>query len=229
MIFSHSNRAVIAQRTARFRGWVGALLLAAVATAAGAATPSAKPTVLVLGDSLSAGYGLSSGQSWVDLLQKKLASQGFSHQVVNASISGETTVGGRNRLSDALTQYRPRIVILELGANDGLRGQSVQTMQDNLVRLVQASQAAGAKVIVVGMQIPPNYGPDYTKKFRDAFRAAARQTGAELVPFFMEGFAERREMFQSDGVHPAVEAQPRMLDNVWAKLKPLLSRTPGKG
>jgi len=187
------------------------------------------PVILVFGDSLSAGYGLPRGSGWVDLLQQRLQQGNYNYRVVNASISGETTVGGRNRLSDALTQYRPRIVILELGANDGLRGQSVQTMQDNLVRLVQASQAAGAKVIVVGMQIPPNYGPDYTKKFRDAFRAAARQTGAELVPFFMEGFADRREMFQSDGVHPAVEAQPRMLDNVWTKLKPLLSRTPSKG
>ena len=187
------------------------------------------PVILVFGDSLSAGYGLPRGSGWVDLLQQRLQQGNYNYRVVNASISGETTVGGRNRLSDALTQYRPRIVILELGANDGLRGQSVQTMQDNLVRLVQASQAAGAKVIVVGMQIPPNYGPDYTKKFRDAFRAVARQTGAELVPFFMEGFADRREMFQSDGVHPAVEAQPRMLDNVWTKLKPLLSRTPSKG
>ena len=204
------------------------LICAALALAAITARAE-PPVILVFGDSLSAGYGLPRGSGWVDLLQQRLQQGNYNYRVVNASISGETTVGGRNRLSDALTQYRPRIVILELGANDGLRGQSVQTMQDNLVRLVQVSQAAGAKVIVVGMQIPPNYGPDYTKKFRHAFSAAARQTGADLVPFFMEGFADRREMFQSDGVHPAVEAQPRMLDNVWAKLKPLLSRTLSNG
>jgi acyl-CoA thioesterase I len=188
-----------------------------------------QPVILVFGDSLSAGYGLPSGSGWVHLLQQRLQRDKYNYRVVNASISGETTVGGRNRLADALEQYRPRIVILELGANDGLRGQSVQTMQDNLAHLVQVSQAAGAKVVLVGMQIPPNYGPDYTKKFRAAFATVARQTGAALVPFLMEGFADRREMFQPDGVHPTVEAQQTMLNNIWPKLRPLLSGAASKG
>ena len=177
------------------------------------------PVILVFGDSLSAGYGLPQGKGWVDLLEQKLAHEKNGARVVNASISGETSLGGRNRLAAALSQHRPQLVVLELGANDALRGQSLPTLQENLAAMVKQSQAAGAKVLLLGMRIPPNYGPDYTKKFHALYADVARQTGAALVPFLFEGFAERRDMFQSDGVHPGIEAQPIMRDNVRAALE----------
>jgi acyl-CoA thioesterase I len=177
------------------------------------------PVILVFGDSLSAGYGLPQGQGWVDLLEQKLAREKNGARVVNASISGETSLGGRNRLAAALSQYRPQLVVLELGANDALRGQSLPTLRENLAAMVKQSQAAGAKVLLLGMRIPPNYGPDYTKKFHALYAEVAKRTGAALVPFLFEGFAERRDMFQADGVHPSLEAQPIMRDNVWAALE----------
>ncbi len=180
------------------------------------------PVILVFGDSLSAGYGLPQGKGWVDLLRQRLQQNSSPYQVVNASISGETTLGGRSRLAGVLAAHRPQVVILELGGNDALRGQSLSTVRENLVRMVRAAQAAKARVLLLGMRIPPNYGPDYTKKFQQIYADVARQTKSELVPFVMEGFAEQREMFQSDGVHPNVQAQGQMLENVWAKLGKML-------
>ena len=179
---------------------------------------------MVFGDSLSAGYGLPQGKGWVDLLQQRLQRDNYPYAVVNASISGETTLGGRNRFAAALAQHHPRIVVLELGANDGLRGQAPEAMRENLIAMVRAAQAAKTKVLLVGMRIPPNYGPDYTEKFHSSFVAVAKQTQTPLVPFLLDGFADRRELFQADGIHPDVEAQKLMLDNVWDKLRPLLTR-----
>jgi acyl-CoA thioesterase-1 len=179
---------------------------------------------MVFGDSLSAGYGLPQGKGWVDLLQRRLQRENYTYRVVNASISGETSLGGRNRLADALTQHHPAIVILELGANDGLRGQAPEATRENLLAMVRAARAAKAKVLLVGMRIPPNYGPDYTEKFHASFVAVAHQTQTPLVAFLLEGFADRRDLFQADGIHPDVQAQSIMLDNVWGRLRPMLSR-----
>jgi len=183
------------------------------------------PAIMVLGDSLSAGYGLPQGKGWVDLLQQRLERENYTYRVVNASISGDTTLGGRNRVAEALAQHRPRIVILELGSNDGLRGQPLDAMRENLVAIARACRAAKAKVLLVGMRMPPNYGLDYTEKFHASFVAVAKQIRAPLVPFLLEGFAQRRDLFQADGIHPDVEAQKLMLDNVWGKLRPLLTRS----
>jgi len=193
------------------------------------ATWAQPPVILVFGDSLSAGYGLPQGKGWVDLLRQRLQQSGSTYRVVNASISGETTLGGRTRLAGVLAAHRPQIVILELGANDALRGQSLTVMRDNLVRMIRDCQAAKARVLLVGMRIPPNYGPDYTKKFQGLYAEVAQQTKALLVPFLMGGFADERDMFQSDGLHPTVAAQAQMLDNVWAKLSAMLSMTAGRG
>jgi acyl-CoA thioesterase-1 len=195
--------------------FLGLLLLAAPALAQ-------QPVLLVLGDSLAAGYGLRPGRSWVDLLQKRLAAEKPDYRVVNASISGETTLGGRNRLDALLRQHGPRVVIIELGANDGLRGQPVDTMRDNLAAMVRAARKAGAGVLLVGMQIPPNYGQQYTRKFREAYAQVARTERVPLVPFLLDGFADKRELFQQDGVHPNEQAQPLMAHTVWPKLAPLL-------
>jgi len=179
---------------------------------------------MVFGDSLSAGYGLPQGRGWVDLLQQRLEREAYRYRVVNASISGDTTLGGRNRVAEALAQHRPRIVIIELGANDGLRGQSLDAMRKNLAAIVRVCRAAKAKVLLIGMRIPPNYGPDYTEKFQASFAAVAAKMHAPLVPFLLEGFAHRRDLFQADGMHPDVEAQKLMLDNVWGTLRPLLGQ-----
>jgi acyl-CoA thioesterase-1 len=182
----------------------------------------AQPVILVWGDSLSAGYGLPQGTGWVDLLQRKLAAEKRNYRVVNGSISGETTLGGRNRLDAALRAHQPRVVIIGLGANDGLRGQSIDSMTANLSAMTRSAQAAGARVLLVGMRIPPNYGPQYTQKFHTAFAEVAKARKVPLVPFLLDGFAEQREMFQSDGIHPTQAAQPLMLETVWRKLAPLL-------
>jgi acyl-CoA thioesterase-1 len=184
----------------------------------------AQSVILVWGDSLSAGYGLPQGTGWVDLLQRKLAAEKRNYRVVNASISGETTLGGRNRLDAALRTHRPRAVVIALGANDGLRGQSIDSMAENLSAMARSARAAGARVLLVGMRIPPNYGPQYTQKFHAAFADVAKAQKVPLVPFLLEGFAERRELFQSDGIHPTQAAQPLMLETVWRKLEPLLRR-----
>lgn len=185
-------------------------------------TALAAPVILVFGDSLAAGYGLARQQAWPSLLESRLKDNGYPHVVVNASISGETTAGGRSRLPAALTQHKPQIVIIELGGNDGLRGLPLNAMQDNLQAMIEASQKAGARVLLVGMQLPPNYGLDYTKRFAASFAALAKQHKTGLVPFLLEGFAENMDAYQADRLHPNAASQPQMLANVWKGLKPLL-------
>ncbi|SFO83062.1 arylesterase [Pseudomonas borbori] len=179
-------------------------------------------TVLVVGDSISAAFGLDTRQGWVALLEKRLAEQGYQHQVVNASISGDTSAGGAARLPGLLAEHRPSLVILELGGNDGLRGQPPAQLQQNLASMVQQSQKAGAEVLILGMKLPPNYGQRYTTAFAEVFPRVASETGATLVPFLLEGIGGVPSMMQSDGIHPTVEAQSRILENVWPTLKPLL-------
>ena len=198
------------------------LFLAALPPLVQAASPR---TVLIVGDSLSAEYGLSRGLGWVALLEARLAQQGIAAQVVNASISGETTSGGRTRLPALLKQHRPTHVVIELGGNDALRGFPLRSTRDNLDAMVEASQAAGAKVLLVGMQVPPNYGKRYSDDFAALFGRVAQERRAALVPFLLRGVADRadaREWFQPDGIHPQAKAHPVMLDNVWRELKPLL-------
>lgn len=191
------------------------------------ATPvHAGPTIVVFGDSLSAGYGLSQGSGWVNLMEQRLQREKLDYEVVNASISGETTFGGRNRINSVLQEHKPAVVIVELGANDGLRGSAVETTRANLVAIVAACRTAGAKVLLVGMRIPPNYGPVYTRRFEAMFAEVARQQNTSLVPFLLQGFAENRAMFQADGIHPAAQAQPRMLDNIYKRLRALLLPRP---
>ncbi|WP_425914689.1 arylesterase [Pseudomonas sp. GWSMS-1] len=179
-------------------------------------------TVLVVGDSISAAFGLDTRQGWVALLEKRLIEQGFDHRVVNASISGDTSAGGAARLPALLTEHQPELVIIELGGNDGLRGQPPVQLQQNLAAMVEQSQKVGAKVLILGMQLPPNYGVRYTTAFAAVFPKVATETGAELVPFVLEGIGGVPSMMQRDGIHPAAEAQPRLLDNVWPMLKPML-------
>jgi len=193
------------------------LILAAVAPA------HAARTILVFGDSLSAGYGLPTGSGWVSLLDQRLKRDRLDYAVVNASVSGETTLGGRNRIAATLTEHRPAVVIVQLGGNDGLRGNSIEETRRNLIAIVEASRKAGAKVLLVGMRIPPNYGAVYTRRFEALYAEVARQQNASLVPFMLQGFADKREWFQSDGIHPAIEAQPRILDNVYRRLRALLT------
>jgi acyl-CoA thioesterase-1 len=189
---------------------------------------SARPVILVVGDSLSAEYGLPRGTGWVQLLTERLRSSQADYTVVNASISGETTSGGRTRLPALLKQHRPAVVILELGANDGLRGLPLNAMRDNLTAMAKASQSAGAAVMLIGVRVPPNYGRDYSERFFDAFAAIARELRLPFAPFLLDGFAEQLQFFQADRIHPNESAQPRMLDNVWPHLKPLLRTRAGK-
>jgi len=182
-------------------------------------------SVLVLGDSLSAEYGLPRGTGWVALLEKRLASEKLPATVVNASVSGDTTAGGRARLPALLAQHKPNVVVIELGGNDALRGLPLKNTEDNLATMVQAAQKMGAKVLLVGMQVPPNYGSEYARRFAGAFEVVARQHKTGLVPFFLEGVAnaaDAAQLFQPDRIHPSAQAHPRMLDNVWPKLQPLL-------
>ncbi|MHB1374662.1 MAG: arylesterase [Thauera sp.] len=179
-------------------------------------------TILVWGDSLSAGYGLDKGQDWPTLLQTRLQDKGFRHVVVNGSVSGETSSGGRTRLPAALAEHAPSILILELGANDGLRGLQPKLLADNLKAMIDAANKSGAQVLLVGMQMPPNYGPAYTRRFSAVFSDLAESEDLPLVPFLMEGFADRPELFLADGIHPTADAQALILDTVWAKLQPML-------
>lgn len=180
-----------------------------------------RPTLLVIGDSLSAGYGLPPGSGWVDLLRQRLRQQGFDWQVINASITGDTTRGGLSRLPQALARHRPRVVIIELGGNDGLRGFPLAQTRANLRKLVQLSRDAGAKVLLLGVRLPPNYG-EYAERFHALYHQVAKAEQVPLVAFFMQGVAENRNLMQADGIHPAAAAQPRLLDNVWPALRPLL-------
>jgi len=182
-------------------------------------------TLLVLGDSMSAEYGLARGTGWVALLGQRLAQHKINATVVNASVSGDTTAGGRARLPALLKQHRPAVVVIELGGNDALRGLALQSTEDNLKRMTQAAQDAGARVLLVGMQVPPNYGASYTQRFAAMFEAVARERKAALVPFLLAGVADGPDaatMFQADRIHPLAKAHPRMLDNVWPALRKLL-------
>jgi acyl-CoA thioesterase-1 len=181
-------------------------------------------TILVFGDSLSAAYGLPQGQGWVKLLEKRLSDEGYDYRVANASVSGDTTSGGASRLESALRTHRPDIVVIELGANDGLRGQSLDLMRRNLEGMIDASRRAKARVLLVGMRLPPNYGTAYTEKFQQTYAEVARSKKIAFVPFLLEGFAENGRYFQADRVHPTSEAQAVILDTVWKGLKPLLRR-----
>lgn len=182
----------------------------------------AAPKILVFGDSLSAAYGIAQSRGWVALLEERLKRERLDYSVVNASISGETTSGGRSRIRDVLERHRPSVVIVELGANDGLRGLPVAEMKKNLSAMIQASQRAGARVIVVVVRLPPNYGPDYTSAFDAAFAELAKRHRTALVPFLLEGMAENLEMFQPDRMHPNEAAQPVLLETVWSVLGPML-------
>jgi acyl-CoA thioesterase-1 len=179
-------------------------------------------TILVYGDSLSAGYGVTRHSDWAHLLQLRLREKKTDYTVVNASISGETTLGGANRINDALRTHRPAITIVALGANDGLRGSDLKAMRINLERIIDAARGAKSQVILVGMQIPPNYGPQYTEKFSATFREIAKAKRLPLVPFLLEGFADKRELFQADNLHPTAEAQAMMLETVWKTLSPVI-------
>jgi len=184
-----------------------------------------EPTLLVVGDSLSAAYGIAPQQGWVPLLAQRLKKQGYDYQVANASISGDTTDNGRRRLAQALRRHDPQIVILELGANDGLRGLSLKAMQANLAAMIEQSQQHKAQVILLGMRIPPNYGKSYTQGFEQVYQDLAQKYAIHLVPFFLEGVAGHSELTQADGLHPTAEAQPQLVDTVWAQLEPLLKKT----
>ncbi len=179
-------------------------------------------TVLVYGDSLSAGYGLARGEDWAQLLAQRLRERKTDYTVANASISGETTLGGLNRIEQTLKTHRPEVTILALGANDGLRGSDLDAMRRNLERMIDAAQRAKSRVILVGMRIPPNYGPQYTEKFQNTYSDIAKKRRLPLVPFLLEGFAEKRDYFLSDNLHPTAAAQPLILDTVWKALAPQL-------
>ncbi|WP_227753867.1 MULTISPECIES: arylesterase [Ramlibacter] len=181
--------------------------------------------VLVVGDSLSAEYGLARGTGWVALLDKRLAGEKPPVQVVNASISGDTTSGGRARLPALLAAQHPDVVVLELGANDALRGLPLEMTEANLEAMAEAARKAGARVLVVGVQVPPNYGPDYSRRFEALFASVAKKTGAALVPSMLRGIADDPQplrWFQADRIHPVAQAHPRILDNIWPELRKLL-------
>jgi acyl-CoA thioesterase-1 len=186
-------------------------------------------TILVLGDSLSAALGIRPEQGWVALLAQRLQAQGYGYQIVNASVSGETTSGGLERLPRALQLHQPGTVILELGANDGLRGLPVSETRENLAHMVRLSQAAGARVLLVGMRIPPNYGPRYTEAFARMFPELANQYHLPLVPFLLEKVALDPTRLQQDGMHPNARGEPPVLDTLWPYLKPLLKKNPQSG
>jgi acyl-CoA thioesterase-1 len=191
-----------------------------VADAAGASDR----TILVLGDSLSAGYGIKPAQGWVALLEQRLRDQGYGYRVVNASVSGETSGGGLQRLPRALELHQPAVVVVELGSNDGLRGLSVPLIRDNVTRMVAESKKTGAQVLLVGMMLPPNYGARYTKDFMKMYGDIAAGSKVALVPFLLQSVALKPELMQADGLHPTAPAQPALLDTVWPQLKPMLKR-----
>ena len=180
-------------------------------------------TVLIFGDSLSAGFGIDVDQSWVALLQARLASLGYEHHVINASISGETTEGGVARIEQALERFQPQLIILELGANDGLRGFPPDRLRGNLDKIIVASKDSGAAVVLLGIRIPLNYGPRYTEAFENTFRQVAAKHGVPWIEFFMDGIALNEELLQEDGLHPNIEAQPLLLENAW----PIISASLG--
>jgi acyl-CoA thioesterase-1 len=194
--------------------------------------PARAPVVLVLGDSLSSGYGINVSAGWVSLLQQRLKQQGYPHQLINASISGDTTSSGRARLPRTLDLHRPDLVIIELGANDGLRGLSLASMRANLTAMIKQVRARGVQVLLIGMHLPSNYGPAYTEKFHAVYQELARELKIPFVPFLLEGVALNLDLMQADGLHPRAGAQERVLENVWPVLTPLLrgrNAAPGAG
>lgn len=193
-----------------------------VAVAASANAYSAPKTVLVVGDSLSAEYGIARGSGWVALLEQKLKAEKIDARVVNASISGETTSGGRTRLPALLQQHKPNVVVFELGANDGLRGLPVASAQDNLRTMISLAQQNKAKVLLVGMRMPPNYGRAYTERFAAMYQSLATQAKVPLVPFMLDGVALDTANFQADRMHPLASAHPTILNNIWPQLTPLI-------
>ncbi len=188
----------------------------------GAALPTHAVTIMVLGDSLSTSYGMPTDAGWVNLLRQRLQTLSPANQVINISISGETTLGGRNRIEQALQVHQPDIVMVGLGGNDGLRGSSIKTIYDNLEVIIKACLKKNTTVLLLGMQIPPNYGITYTQKFRDIYPRLAKHYQLELVPFLLAGFGENRDFFQSDGIHPNIQAQEIIVENVWIVLSSLL-------
>ncbi len=200
------------------------LLAVLVLIVASASAYAQAPVILVFGDSISAGYGLRLEQGWVELLKTRLQSQGYGYQVVNASVSGETTAGGLARLPRALELHRPKIVILELGGNDGLRALPIAQMRGNLTQMVTLATAIGAKVLLLGMRMPPNYGPEYTRQFALVFSDLASEKKIPSVPFLLNDIALSPNLLQGDDIHPNALGQPILLDNVWPALKPLLHK-----
>lgn len=208
------------------RHFIRSVLSAAALAATAQAAQAAEPTILVVGDSLSAEYGIARGTGWVALLEK-LAAEKIAAKVVNASISGDTTAGGRSRLPALLKTHQPAIVVIELGSNDALRGLSLDMTAANLTAMTQAAQKAGARVLLAGMQMPPNYGADYGKRFFALYPQVAKAQGAALVPFFLKGVADRDnalELFQKDRIHPTAAAHPLILGNMWPELQKLLQK-----
>ncbi|MEZ2297364.1 arylesterase [Variovorax sp. RCC_210] len=207
--------------------WTTAAQAQASTPTSTSAGPAGKPVILVLGDSLSAEYGLKRGEGWVPLLEKRLAQQKVAATVVNASISGDTSSGGRSRFPSLLAQHKPGYVVVELGANDALRGLPLSDTEANLLQITKAAQAAGAQVLIVGIQVPPNYGGDYTRRFEAVFSKVASATKSALVPFLLKGMADAPDatsLFQADRIHPTAAAQPQLLDNVWPELRKLLPK-----
>jgi acyl-CoA thioesterase-1 len=199
------------------------LALFALATSLFAAhAAAAERTVMVFGDSLSAAYNLSTDQGWVHIIGDRIAHEHLPWVVVNASISGETTAGGVRRLAEDLKRHKPSVVVIELGANDALRGQPIAGMRSNLEEMIRLARQARAEPVLVGLMIPPNYGIDYAAQFHDMYAAVAKKLKTPLVPFLLEGIADKPELFQADGLHPIASVQPRVADNVWATLEPVL-------
>jgi acyl-CoA thioesterase I len=203
---------------------IGILLTSLFFACSAVAAGTAEKVILVFGDSLSAAYGLSTAEGWVGLLQKRLAAQGYGYRVVNASVSGETTSGGKTRLPRALEQHKPDILILELGANDGLRALPLAAARTNLSGMIDVARQSGVSVLLVGIQIPPNYGAQYAGGFRDLFADLARHHRVPLVPWLMKDVALDSGLMQDDGLHPNAAGQPRLLDNVWPQLAPMLKK-----
>lgn len=202
-------------------------ILLAVTAPAHAATASSPPVIVVLGDSLSAEYGLPRDTGWVSLLRQRLSTERIDYSVANASVSGDTTSGGRARLPAVLQRLKPSIVVVELGSNDALRGVPLATTEQNLRDIIASARRAQAKVVLVGMYVPPNYGPDYTQKFHAVYTRLSKDLGVPLVPFLLAGIEDKPDMFQADQMHPAQQAQRILLDNVWPTLKPLLGKPHG--
>ncbi|MEJ2159995.1 MAG: arylesterase [Chromatiales bacterium] len=200
------------------------LLAFVLGVAALAQAHAGDPRILVLGDSLSAAYGIPLERGWVNLLQTRLETEGYGYEVVNASVSGDTTGAALTRLPRALELHQPAIVIVELGGNDGLRGTPVAQMQRNLASIIEKARAVDAEILVTGIMIPPNYGAEYTARFSAVYTSLVDEFEVALVPFILDGIALEPSLMQADGIHPTAAAQPRILDNVWPALQPLLSR-----